>query len=100
MGKITYIYQTGVYPGGVEVKLDEGEKIIIASSSSGIKIYEKILIFPKLLWSCDTVSLIEKMFSLPKEFPLYSPLEVIANNIIDRFKSKQELVSFLTNFKV
>lgn len=103
MGKIIKTYQdsSSVYPNGIELLLDSNEKITIGNSLSGIKIYEQMLfIFPKLIWRCDNISTIEKCFPVLKTEFSGSPLEQIALDIIKRFKTKEELISFLTNFKV
>ncbi|MDO8557149.1 MAG: hypothetical protein Q7R98_01660 [Candidatus Jorgensenbacteria bacterium] len=103
MGKIIHTYQdsTSIYPSEIELLLDSNEKVTIGNSISGIKIYEQIFfIFPKLIWRCDNPSVIEKCFPILKTDFLGSPLEQIALDIIKRFKTKVELVSFLVNLKV
>ena len=103
MGKIIHVYQdtNAVYPSGVELLLDSNEKITIGNSASGIKIYEQtFFIFPKLIWRCDNSSVIEKCFPILKTDFIGSPLEQIALDVLKRFKTKIELVSFLVNFKV
>lgn len=101
MAKITHIYQSGVYASAIELILDNGEKITVANSSGGIKIYETFLfVFPKIIWRSDNVSFIEKCFpSVSGDFS-GGPLEKIAQEIMSRFKNKKEMVSFLENFKV
>lgn len=100
MGKITFIYP-GIYPSGIELLLDSKEKIIIGNSTSGIQVYDQIFfVFPRLLWRCDNSSVIEKCFPILKTNYIGSPLEQIALDIIERFKTKKELLFFLSNFKV
>ncbi|MEK7060424.1 MAG: hypothetical protein AAB936_00335 [Patescibacteria group bacterium] len=103
MGKIIHTYQdsSSIYPSGVELLLDSNEKITVGNSISGIKMYEQIFfIFPRLIWRCDNPSVIEKCFPVLKTNYLGSPLEQIALDIAQRFKTKKELISFLTNFKI
>lgn len=101
MGKIVHVFQTGVYANGVEILLDSNEKITVAQSSAGIKIYEATFGFlPKVIWRSDNVSFIEKCFpSLTNNF-IGGPIEQIASEILERFKNKKELLSFLENTKV
>ena len=103
MGKIIHRYQGGLelYPSGIELEMDSGEQIVVGNSSSGIKIYENIFfIFPRLIWRCDNSSLVEKVFLTLKDKYIGGHLEQISREIIDKFKTKKDLVSFLKNFKV
>jgi len=102
MGKIIFEYDTNsLYSSAVEFLLDSGEKITVGSSPAGIKIYGVILfIFPKLLWRCDNTSLISKMFPIIEKNYVGSPLKQVALDIIERFKTKKELVFFLENYKI
>jgi len=102
MGKIIHEYKdiNSFYPSGVEFVLDSNEKITVGNSSAGIKIYGVVLfIIPKLLWRCDNASLISKMFPILEQNYVGSPLKQIALDIIERFKTKKELVFFLENYK-
>lgn len=102
MAKILHKYQndTAIYANGIEFLLDSNEKIVIGTSSSGVKLYEYAFwVFPKLLWRCDNTSLIEKMFPSLKENFIGGPLEQIVDEMMSRFKTKQELLNFLENFK-
>lgn len=100
MGKITHIYeQGGIYASAVEILLDNGQEITIGNSTSGIKIYDKILLFfPRVIWRCGNSPLIEKLFPVLGTKFIGSPIEAIAREIIERFRSKEELVNYLQNF--
>lgn len=100
MGKIIGFLQnsSSINPSGIEILLDSNEKLTIGNSTNGIRIYEPFLVvFPKLLWSCDNPNLIEKCFPILKTQFIGSPIEKIASEIIKRFKTKNELLHYLIN---
>lgn len=103
MGRIIHEFKDNQvsYPTGIKIELDSGEIVTVANSSHGIKIYEpSLMVFQRLIWRCDNPSLLESMFPILKSDFIGSGLEVIVDEILERFTSKSQLLNYLENFKV
>jgi hypothetical protein len=104
MSKTTHVFQTAsdVSPSGIEVQFDDGAKLTIGNSGAGgISVHEKMLVvIPKLIWRCDNASLLEKLFPVLSGDFIGRPLEVIVDDVVERFSTRNEFILFLENFKV